>query len=203
MNDSSASEFDVIADPQARLHRWQMPDFGGNNAPRTAQEIEDIERAAYDEGRARGEQDGYRAGQELAQQQAQRLRVLIEHLARPLQQLDEEVEQMLGDLACRIARRILDAELQLQPERVLNLVRSALAELPEELRELKVDVHPQDAQLLREQLQPPLDLKRFRIAEDAQLQPGDCRLQTESLYVDARLDVRVGNLREGLQGESR
>ncbi|SEQ62510.1 flagellar assembly protein FliH [Solimonas aquatica] len=198
MNDTAGPEVELLSDPQAQLRRWQVPDFGSPSEPLTAQQIDDIERAAYDEGHQRGYDDGYRAGQALVQQQAQRLRGLLEHLSRPLQHLDDEVEQLLSDLACGVARRILDAELELKPERVLELLRSAMSALPEDLRELRLDVSPQDAELVRAQLQPPPECKRLRVHEDAQLAPGDCRLHTENIYVDARLDARVTQLRQGL-----
>src|SRR3546814_6256777 len=103
-----------------------MPVFesASNDAPLTAQAIEDIEAAAYEEGRQRGYADGLKTGREDMNQQVARLRGLIEQIARPLATLDDEVERALVDLACAVARRLLDEELTLAPERVLTLARS-------------------------------------------------------------------------------
>src|SRR3546814_15894157 len=63
---SDAADSEVLADPQAQFARWQMPVFesASNDAPLTAQAIEDIEAAAYEEGLQRGYADGLKTGRE-------------------------------------------------------------------------------------------------------------------------------------------
>src|SRR3546814_19620425 len=82
-------------------------------------------------------------------QQVARLRGLIEQIARPLATLDDEVERALVDLACAVARRLLDEELTLAPERVLTLARTALAALPADLRDIRLYLPPDDAKIGR------------------------------------------------------
>src|SRR3546814_4500008 len=93
-------------------------------------------------------------------QQVARLRGLIEQIARPLATLDDEVERALVDLACAVARRLLDEELTLAPERVLTLARTALAALPADLRDIRLYLHPDDARQARDEL---LDRKSTRL----------------------------------------
>lgn len=191
MNDAADSE--VLADPQAQFARWQMPVFesASNDAPLTAQAIDDIEAAAYEEGKQRGYADGLKAGRAEMERQTERMRGLVEQIARPLATLDDEVERALVDLACAVARRLLDEELTVAPERVLKLARTALAALPADLRDIRLYLHPEDAKQLRDELQPPPEAENFRIFDDAALTRGDCRVQTESAYLDARLDARI------------
>lgn len=187
------SEFEaaVIADPDARLARWNLPVFDPpSDAPRTAQELEDIEAVAYQEGQQRGYDDGFAAGSEEARHQAERLRALVAQISRPLAQLDDEVERALVDLACAIARRVLGDELATKPEHVLTLARAAIGALPEDLRSLRLYLNPEDAVLVREQLTPP-QVGEYRVIDDAALARGDCRVVTESAYLDARLDARI------------
>ena len=193
---------ELIEDPQARLARWTLPVFDAPaDAPPTAQDLEDIEAAAYEEGKRRGYEDGVLAGRDEMRREAARLRALIEQIARPLTQLDDEVERALVDLACALARRLLDDALQSDPDHVLTLARSALAALPADLRDIRLYLHPDDARLARELLLPPPEAQNFRVLDDAQLTRGDCRVQTESTYLDARLDTRIAlaaaALREG------
>ncbi len=193
---------EVIADPDARLTRWSLPVFDApaDAAPPTAQAIEDIEAAAYEEGKRRGYEDGVQAGREDMRREAARLRALIEQIARPLAQLDEDVERALVDLACALARKLVDESLQCEPQHVVTLARTALAALPPDLRDIRLYAHPDDAALLREQLQPPPEAQQFRVLDDAQLQRGDCRVQTESSYLDARLDTRLALAAAALAG---
>jgi flagellar assembly protein FliH len=194
-------EAEVFADPHARFARWQMPVFESAEArPLTAQAIEDIEAAAYEEGRQRGHADGMAAGRDAMQRQVERLRALIEQIARPLATLDDEVERALVDLACAVARRVLDEELRTAPERVATLARCALAALPADIRDIRLYLHPDDATLLRGELQPPPEAMSFRIFNDPALARGDCRVQTESAYLDARLDARIALAADALSG---
>ncbi|MEW6167219.1 MAG: FliH/SctL family protein [Pseudomonadota bacterium] len=185
----------------AELPRWQLPSFDPGASPPTAQQLDQIEAAAYQEGFQRGQAEGYAAGQRAAATQAQRLQALVEHIARPLAHLDDEIEHALVELAGAIARRILHEELVAAPERVAALVREALAGLPPQLRSVRLCVHPEDAVLLREQLVAPAELKDLEIVADPQLKRGDCRVFTESALVDARLDRRVRVVAQALAGE--
>ncbi|MGH8444656.1 MAG: FliH/SctL family protein, partial [Solimonas sp.] len=192
---------DLLEDPQARLARWTLPVFDSPaDAPPTAQALEDIEAAAYEEGRRRGYDDGVQAGRDDMRREAARLRALVEQIAKPLAQLDDEVERALVDLACALARRLLDDELQARPEHVIALARTALGALPADLRDIRLYLHPQDAQLVRGELTPPPEVQNFHIFDDASLARGDCRVQTESAYLDARLDARVALAAAALHG---
>lgn len=195
----------VITDATQRYTRWHLPSFDSgvdvaSAEPLTAQQLEEIEAAAYQEGRARGYEDGLCAGREEMQKQAARLRALIEQIARPLAQLDDEVERALVDLSCAVARRLLGDELRAAPERVLALAQQALAALPADLRELRLFLHPEDAALVRGQLLPPPEVAEFRVLDDPALARGDCRVHSESAYLDARLDTRLALL-AGVLGE--
>lgn len=183
--------------------RWQLPNFDAAiGHPPTAEQLESIEAAAYQDGFQRGHAEGFASGQHAVVQQSQRLQALIDHIMRPLAHLDEEVERALVDLASAVARRLLNDEIAAKPERVLALVREALSGLPPQLRSLRLSVHPGDEALLRERLSPPPEVQDFRIVPDAELHPGDCRVFTESALVDARLDRRVRVIAEALAGDA-
>lgn len=187
--------------------RWEPPVFPG--APRcpedvvlhTAQQLDELEAAAYQDGFARGHGEGYAAGVQEARAEAARLRDLVVHLARPLAQLDEDVERMLVAMTVEVARRLVQQELELDPMRVLGVVREAIAALNGAARELRVMAHPEDAKLLQEHLATPPDIAELRVIADPSLMRGDCRVVSESAQVDARLDTRQANLAQSLIGE--
>lgn len=185
------------------VERWQLPRFEARSgAPPTAEALQAVEAAAYEEGFARGQREGFAVGQKAALDQAQRLRQLADHLARPLAGLDEAMEHLLIDLAAAIAQRLLTQDLQVHPERVLELVHTALAALPPQVRKLRIHAHPEDGALLREQLFAPPQIDSLQVVDDRELQRGDCRLVTESTLVDGRLDQRILSIARSLQEES-
>lgn len=189
---------------RGEVERWQLPRFEQRPAtpPPTAEALQAIEAAAYEEGLARGHREGFAVGQKAALDQAQRLRQLVEHLARPLAGLDEGMERLLIDLAAAIAQRLLIEDLRIAPERVLELVQTALAALPPQVRKLRIHAHPEDAVLLREQLFAPPQIDSLHVVDDRELQRGDCRLVTESSLVDGRLDQRILSIARSLQEEA-
>ncbi len=207
---AAAEERDAVvpAEQAASLARWQMPvfDVSGTanvqDALPTAAQMEAVEAAAYQEGFERGRSEGHAAGNRAVQAEAQRLRGLIEQIARPLAHLDDEVEHVLLDLAVAVARRLLGEELTLAPERVATIARDALLALPPYVRDVRLHLHPEDAALVGAQLTPPPEAQNFRVVTDPALARGDCRLFTESAQIDARLDARLNVIAQSLSGES-
>lgn len=187
--------------------RWEPPQLlGGRRCPEdvmlhTARQLDDLEAVAYQDGFVRGQTEGYAAGQQQARAEAQRLRELIQHLGRPLAQVDEDVERTLVALTIEVARRLVQQELQLDPAKVCAVVKEALSALHGTAREVRVLAHPEDARLLQEQFIPPPEISEFRIVADASLQRGDCRVVSEGAHIDARLDTRQASLAQSLMGE--
>jgi flagellar assembly protein FliH len=198
----------VSAEQSAALKRWQIPVFD-EPKPReldglhTAAQLDEIEAAAYQEGLQRGHAQGYADGQREARQEAERLRELIEHLQRPLAQINEDVERAVLDTACAIAKRLAQAELSFQPELIEQIVRTGLAALPSYARELSVYLHPDDAAFLETRPELHSNGQDCRIVVDASLQRGDCRIVTDSTRIDASLDARLATVRAALAADPR
>jgi len=188
--------------------RWEPPVFPGpGRCPEdvvlhTAQQLDEMEAAAYQDGFARGHGEGYAAGVQQARNEAARLRELVTHLARPLAQIDEEVERTLVAMTVEVARRLVQQELELDPTRVLGVVREAIGALDGAGRELRVLAHPEDAKLLQEHLVTPPDVTALRVIADPSLMRGDCRVASEAAHIDARLDTRQANLAQSIMGEA-
>jgi flagellar assembly protein FliH len=187
--------------------RWQPPVFPG--VPRcpddvvlhTAQQLDELEAAAYQDGFARGHGEGYAAGLQQTRAEAERLRQLVDHLARPLAQLDDDVERTLVALTIEIARRLVQQELQLDPQKVAAVVAEALRALNGAGREVRVLAQPDDVQMIQQHVTPPPEISEFRIVADATLARGDCRVVSEGAQIDARLDTRQASLAQSLMGE--
>lgn len=195
------------------VSRWELPEVaaGQQKKPLTVREIEEIEKRAYDEGFKRGREDGFSkgkqegfaAGQKEVQDQAARLRRVLDSLALPLEELDELVEQQLSQLALVLAQQIIRRELQTQPGEVIAVVREAVGLLPFGAREVKVHLHPEDARLLREATGAGEDTPAWKIIEDPAISRGGCRVLTATSHIDATLERRLGALAADLLGGAR
>lgn len=199
----------------AAARRWELPalldfaslsaaDEASSSSPPTAAAIEAIEAAAHADGYQRGLVEGLAEGRALGAQavrdEAQRLRELIAHLSQPLAELDADVERTLIAMTVEVARRLVDEQLQLDPMLTAAAVRSALASLSPPPREVRVHLHPDDAQLLQG-LPAPADVTLWRLIGDNTLRRGDVRLVTENAVVDALLDTRQAGVARALMGE--
>lgn len=177
------------------VQRWAMPAVerpvvAEAAARPTVADIEAIGEQARREGYEQGLSEGRRAAHGELQGQLQHLRGLCDALARPLEDVDVTVERQLAELATLVARGVLQAELCLQPERILKVVRKAIGALPAGTARIDICVHPQSAALLRTGLDEA-DERGWHIVEDAQLRPGDCRISGADSRIDASIETRL------------
>lgn len=182
----------------------------------TAEEIEQIQQQARDEGlaegRAAGRQDGhatgyreghaeghtagYQAGQALAGQEADCLHALAERLDNALTRMESAVADELLALAVALAREVVRHEIAARPEGLLNVVHEALAQLPHQ--HAAIYLHPDDAALLRNHLGEQLSHAGQRIHEDFKLQRGDCLIEAGGTQIDATVAMRWQRVLAGL-----
>jgi len=187
-----------------RVERWQAPDVasGGKTARPvkeqrrpsiySARALEELQKQAWNEAWAEGREAGRRAGEEEMQAHGRALQALIAAMERPLEAVDEEVESELATLAVAMARQIVRRELRTEPEHVIAAVREALGELPSNSRQVRVHLHPEDAELVRQTLSNPVGETSWEIREDPVLERGSCRVISETASVDGTLESRLG-----------
>ncbi len=115
-----------------------------------------------------------------------------------LRQVEKEADRVVP-LAVALAERLLGAALDLDPSRIVHLARAVFAEA-RGARRAKVDAHPSDVSVLREQLTTAgLDVQSVEIREDPALARGELRLQTDVGTIDARLAPRFERLAAALR----
>ncbi len=200
----------VIPAGEVRAVPWQIPEVGagGQREARvtglpTAGGLERLQKQAYEEGYARGREEGRTAGREEVAARAARLDALLGVLARPFEELDEQVEQELVRLALAIAQQLVRREIKADPGQIVAIVRDALAALPVSARGVRLHLHPEDAQLVHEVL-PLGDAQRpWQIVEDPVLARGGCRVVSESSRIDASLEARLAALAAAVLGGER
>lgn len=195
----------------ASVQRLELPRFRTEPKPPepeikppTAEEIDAIQAAAQQEGFARGREDGYKAGYDSGLQEAQaratQLATTLDYLAAPLAGLDAAAEAALIELSVDIAQRIVGRELALAPDIVTTVVRDAVAALEQHAADaLKVHLHPQDAELLRDaEAAAP-----WTIVVDDKLSPGGCRVSCRHGEIDACLETRFAEALRALREADR
>lgn len=179
--------------------RWDIPQIDeripavGGNAMHAAQ-------PGYDDGFAQGLQEALAAGQQELQARVAILQRLMQSLTEPFAELDEAVETELLSLAMLVAKQVIRRELATDPALVLSIIRESVALLPVASRRITLQLHPQDAQLVREHLSAPVEEGQWQIVEDAACTRGSCVVSTVHARIDASIEQQVARIAEGVLG---
>ena len=198
------------------IERWALPQVDGNLIGRPTDDkkaqaaAEAIARVAKEQ----AEQRGYEAGMAKAQAEMQpriaeldtrikKLDELLQFVARPLQELDAEVEKTLLQLTLAVGKQLARRELRIDPAQVIAIIRESLQELPSSAREIRVVLHPEDAAIVRERLSAPVSERAWTIVEDPTVSRGGCMVRTETSTIDARLDSRINAVIANALGDER
>jgi flagellar assembly protein FliH len=203
----------VTGADEAAIARWDLPAVEGPLAHRkgvgvNVMHLEAVERDAWEQGLASGHAEGVRRGEaELAKRvnemnaRCVALEAIIGTLAKPLEQLDTQMEQELTRLMLMIAKHLVRRELRLDPSQVIGIIRHTVGLLPLASRDVRVHLHPEDAAVVREKLAQPAGEREWILVEDPLLARGGCRLTTAVSSIDARLESRVADALNTLLGE--
>lgn len=193
------------------IERWELPQVEGpvigQGDARRRRELEALkaqqqaETRGYEAGLARAQAE-MRPRAAALDERIRRLDETLGSLARPLAQLDAELERELVQLALAVGKQLARRELSVDPAQVIAIVREALAQLPAAAREVRVHLHPEDAVTVRERLSVPAE-RVWTLIEDPTLARGGCLVQSESSRVDARFESRVAAILAGALGEER
>ncbi|VAW67904.1 Flagellar assembly protein FliH [hydrothermal vent metagenome] len=183
--------------PESEIKHYVMPEITGNIVgmteealrPQTVEEIEALQKQAYDEAR----QAGFKKGIEEAALKAKNLQSALNFLQHPLKELDKQVEHQLADLAIALAKQLLKNESALDSQHIYTLVNESIEYLPVNARDIRVRLNPQDISLLN-QAQIDTDKQSWKCIADNTLSAGGCVIESDTSHVDASVETRVQQL---------
>ena len=175
--------------------RWTAPGFARTRAPEpeipkppSVEDLQALEKAAYEEGFSRGHEEGMAAGQADVRRMIAQIEGILDGFTRPLARLDGEVADALGDLAVRIAGVLLGRAYAADPTLLADLVREALDAVGTTNREVELRLHPDDLGVLAPHL---AGLSGVRLTNDVALARGELRLHSEGMRIDGTLAARL------------
>lgn len=177
----------------------------------TAEQLEELQKEAYQEGFELGKKEGFafghkealEKGQQRISQLIEQVEALMQTLDTPLQELDEQVERELVDLVISMVRQLVRREIRLEPSHIIGIVRESLSILPVSSRNIRVQLNPEDAKLVREIYDMNDREQNWKIVEDPVLARGGCRIVTETSQIDATLESRISALIARIMGGER
>jgi flagellar assembly protein FliH len=210
MSDTDGARTDVS--------RWDLPSVEGAALPRAGagargvnvMHLTLVEREAWEHGFKDGHVEGVRKGEaELAKRIAEvdvkiaALEAIIGTLARPLDELDAQIEAELTRLALSVAKHLVRRELKMDPAQVIGIIRHTVSLLPLATRNIRIHLHPDDAAIVREKLARSSGQQEWQLAEDPLMARGGCRVTADNSSIDARFESSVATVMAGLLGDDR
>ena len=171
------------------------------------QEIEElreqIEKAAYDEGKMSGYEDG--KAQAIQEVEAMKQQLLLEQqeLEAQYQQMLKEVEPSFIEMLTPIYEHVIGASLAEDEEAIRMLVGNAMAGI-EGARSFLIHVSGDDFQAVSEgkmQLAQRTGLEdvRVEVVSDMTMSQGQCTIETENGIYDCSLGTQLSQLRKQLR----
>ncbi len=197
----------VDGDASDGYQPWQAPQFNtgtsGNSSLRTRKQQVQVEQSAYDQGFSQGYNDGLEQGRKEIEEHVSYLQSLMTTLAMPLLDLDKQVVDELVDLSMAVVRQMVRRELKISPGEVVAVVKEALSLLPVTAGDIQLELHPEDAELVRNALLGNDSDPPWKIVEDPLLSRGGCRVSTTTSRIDATVENRINAAIAAVMGGER
>ena len=156
------------------------------------------------EAREQGRREGLEAARLELQPAAQALAAALDEVAEERRRSTDVLEREAVELALQLAEKVICGALEVQPERVLDVVRGALRRVVDRER-VTVLVNPGDLELVRDaagSLTGALGgMERLEIQEERRVPRGGCVLRTADGEIDARIGEQLQRARELMEAE--
>ena len=188
------------------FERWELPRVSGPvvSSKVTAEELESIQKQAYNEGFALGQREGLQHKKQELEENAASLRSILELLTEPLKELDDDVVNQLAQLSMTVARQVVRRELHTDEGEIVGIVREAMSALPASTRKITLHIHPDDSELIRNAFSlGNEDELRWKVIEDPMISRGGCKISSKNSRIDATVEGRLNRIINTLLGGER
>ncbi|GGP20753.1 flagellar assembly protein FliH [Silvimonas iriomotensis] len=169
----------------------------------TAEELEAIHQQAHQEGFDAGQTEGLAAGRAQAEDEINRLKVLLDQLANYSERAQAELAESVLDLALVVGRELARVEIAADRNRVLPVIRELIDSMPVVRAPARIIAHPDDVDALESLLGVELPRDVWRIVVDPNQEPGGARVETPTLRADLSLTSRWATQLKVLQRANR
>lgn len=260
MKDSSTDPQSLTSEEVDNLDTWSLPDVkatsdeddGKTNAfgksrswryeppeeteiaepvPLTAEEIEEIRQAAFDEGFNHGKEEGFAKGfdegkvaghqeglttgheegvnsglaegKETSEQQIAAMQSLIEQLHQPLANVEKNVEAQLLQLVVQLTEAVTKQEAKTNPDILLSAISEGIKALPAQESHTQILLNPQDIRLVEQQFGAGhVQEQGWQLLAAPQLPVGSCQIENSTSNIDLNIKSRLNEVLESFLQES-
>lgn len=218
---------------KSRQWRYEPPEETevAEPVPLTAEEIEEIRQAAYDEGFSQGKKDGFAAGfeegkaaghqeglttghkegvnaglaegKEVSDQQIAAMQSLMEQLHQPLANVEKNVEAQLLQLVVQLTHAVTGHEAKTNPDILLSAISEGIKALPGQDAQTQILLNPQDIKLVEQKFgMGHIEQQGWRLLAAPQLPVGSCQIENSTSNIDLNIKSRLSEVLESFLQEA-
>ena len=188
--------------------------------PLTAEEIEEIRQAAYEEGFSQGKEEGFakgyeegkasgfedgsvkgheegitkglEEGRERIESLASQWQSLISQLHHPINVVENNIEQQLVQLVAQLTEAITLEEARTNPDILLRAVSEGMNALPSKEPNTQVLLHPDDIAIVVDEFgEEHINEQGWRILSAPHLERGSCQIENSTSNIDLSVKSRM------------
>lgn len=207
---------------KSRTWRYEPPEETEieEPTPLTAEEIEAIRQAAYEEGFNQGKEEGFTQGfeegksaghkegllsgheeglnngfaegKETSDQQIAMMQQLIEQLHQPLANVEKNVEAQLLQLVVQLTQAVTSQEVKTNPDILMSALSLGIKALPANESQTQVLLNPEDINIVEQQFGSEYIAEQgWRILPAPQLPRGSCQIENSTSNIDLSIKSRL------------
>lgn len=171
--------------------------------PLTAEELEAIRQAAFEEGKEEGKREGYKEGYDQGFKSGEsdlkaavnKMSQICRALFEPIAQQDDELEETLLQLVESICTRVVHRELKIDSQSVLAIVKEAISCLTPGTERVRIHLNPADAEFVTQALKDAGEMgEGWNFLAHQTISPGGCIVDTDTSVVDMRAEKRLATM---------
>lgn len=218
---------------KSRQWRYEPPEETevAEPVPLTAEEIEEIRQAAYEEGFSQGKEEGFAngfdegktaghqeglttgheegvtaglaEGKETSDQQLAAMQSLIDQLHQPLANVEKNVEAQLLQLVVQLTQAVTTHEAKTNPDILLSAISAGIKALPGQDTQTQILLNPQDIKLVEQQFGVGhIEQQGWRLLAAPQLPVGSCQIENSTSNIDLNIKSRLNEVLESFLQEA-
>ena len=158
-------------------------------------DLQEVRQSRYEDGYSAGHAAGLSDGRSEAKPAVQRFESMVNEATKTRDDFLGRAEVFVVDLGVKIARKIIDRELEIDKSLIERVISGVLRDVSAN-EPVTVRVHPDDFVLLRGEKIKALsgngtDVDNIKMVPDPSVEYGGCVLDTEWGRIDAQLSVQL------------
>ncbi len=164
-------------------------------------ETEEIEKRAYDEGFAKGEKEGFDAGKNRVEMEADNLESIIGQVDNLWKNMVETYEGQIIDLICRAAEKVVYGHVAVEKDIVKKAILDAFEMIPEP-SDVTISVNTEDYEFIESTKEDLFEnikkLRNVTVVADPSINRGGCKIETPSGEVNSSIEERMEKIKSSI-----